>query len=50
MAKDELTSVGFKLTPEEKKKLEEYAKENDLNISQVMRRALKEFLQKKDEG
>ncbi len=49
MAKDEFTSVGFKLTLEEKKKLEEYAKANDLNISQVMRRALKEFLQK-DEG
>lgn len=38
------TSIGVKITQEEKDALLEYAKENDLSLSQVVRKACKEFL------
>ena len=36
-------TISVRLTEDEKKKLEEYAKEQDLSMSQVVRKALKEF-------
>ena len=36
------------LTEEEKQQLEEYAKKNDLKMSQVVRRALREFFLKEN--
>ena len=39
----------FVLPPELREKLEAYAKENDMPVSQVVRRAIKEFLSKESE-
>ena len=39
-------NVSVRLTAEEKKKLEQYAKEHDLSMSQVIRAAIKEYLRK----
>ena len=45
MAKATNTStVSFRLTEEEKKMLEQYCEENDLSMSQVIRRAIKEYI------
>ena len=41
------STVSVRLTSEEKEKLVEYCKENDLSISQVIRRAIREFLENK---
>ena len=40
-------SLTIRLSEEEKKAIEEYAKEHDLSMSQVVRRALKEFFKDK---
>ena len=40
-----VSTVSVRLSDEEKKRLEEYAKENDLTLSQVIRKALKNFLE-----
>lgn len=41
-----MKNVTFRLSDEEREKLEIYAKENDLSLSQVIRKAIKEFLEK----
>ena len=43
MAED-MAKTSFRLTLEEKEALDKYAKENDLSSSQVIRRALREYL------
>ena len=44
MAKEEITKISFRLSIEEKDKLVEYCEANDLNMSQVIRKAIREFL------
>lgn len=47
MAKDtKFSTVSVRLTIEERKELEEYAKENDLSLSQVLRKAVKDLIKK----
>jgi len=41
------TNITVRLSVEEKEALLKYAEEQDLTMSQVVRRALKEFLEKK---
>lgn len=41
------TNITVRLSVEEKETLLKYAEEQDLTMSQVVRRALKEFLEKK---
>lgn len=43
-----MTNIGIRLEESEKQAIMEYAKENDLSISQVVRRAIKEFLMKEN--
>lgn len=38
------TNITVRLSSEEKQALQDYANEHDLTMSQVVRRALKEFL------
>lgn len=45
MSKTAKITVNF--SEEEKEKLKKYAEENDLTVSQVIRRACKEFLESK---
>lgn len=45
MSKTAKITVNF--SEEEKEKLKKYAEENDLTVSQVIRRACKEFLENK---
>lgn len=40
-----MTTISVRISQEEKKKIEEYAKKEDLTMSQVIRKALKEFFQ-----
>ena len=40
-----MTTISVRISQDEKKKLEEYAKKEDLTMSQVIRKALKEFFQ-----
>lgn len=42
--KEIMTKTSFRLSEEEKKALEEYANEHDLSVSQVIRRACREYL------
>ena len=42
------TNITVRLSAEEKEALAKYAEEQDLTMSQVVRRALKEFLEKKE--
>jgi predicted transcriptional regulator len=39
-----LTTISIRIEEEEKEALQKYAKEHDLTVSQVVRRAIKEFL------
>ena len=41
-----MTTISVRLEEEEKKALQEYANDNDLSVSQVVRRAIKEFMEK----
>lgn len=41
-----MTTISVRLEEEEKKVLQEYANENDLTVSQVVRRAIKDYLEK----
>lgn len=41
-----MTSITIRISQEEKDTLEQIAKENDLSLSQVVRKAIKEFLNK----
>lgn len=38
------TRVAARLSAEEKKALDQYAADNDMSISQIIRKALKDFL------
>ena len=40
----EMTKISFRLPVDEKNALEEYAKENDLTVSQVIRKACRDFI------
>lgn len=42
------TTISFRLSEEEKLALEKYAEENDLSVSQVIRKAIKDFMDKQD--
>lgn len=44
MAK-EYSTISVRLTEEEKKELEQFAQEHDLTMSQVVRKALKAYLE-----
>ena len=41
-----MKTISVRLSEEEKEKIEKFAKENDLSLSQVIRKALKEFFEK----
>ena len=43
-----LAGISIRLEEDEKQMVLEYAKENDLSMSQVVRRALKEFFKDKE--
>ncbi len=44
----ENSSITVRLSEDEKKALQTYAEENDLTLSQIVRRAIKSFLEKKE--
>lgn len=46
MKENKTVQIKFRLTESQKKQVEEYAAAQDLNISEVMRQALKEFFKK----
>ena len=39
-----MTTISVRMSEEEKEKLEQFAKEEDLTMSQIIRRALKEYM------
>ena len=41
-----MSTISIRVSEEEKEAIMKYAKENDLTMSQVMRKAIKEFLAK----
>ena len=43
-----MKNVSFRISDEEREKIEAYADVNDLSVSQVIRKAIKEFLDKTD--
>ena len=43
------TTVSARLTLEEKEELEKFAKQNDLKMSQIIRKAIKEYIENNDE-
>lgn len=43
-----MVSISVKMEEAEKEALQQYADENDLSMSQVVRRALREFIQKEN--
>ena len=43
-----MTNIGIRLEESEKQAIVEYANAHDLSISQVVRRAIKEFLAKEN--
>lgn len=45
---EEMTKTSFRLSVKEKEALDKYAEENDLSSSQVIRRALREYLDKQN--
>lgn len=42
-----MTILSIRIEEEDKEKLQKYAKDNDLSMSQVIRKAIKEFLKEK---
>ena len=44
-----MTTITIRLDESEKQAIAEYAEANDLSMSQVVRRALKEYLAKQEE-
>ena len=42
-----MTTISVRLSDEEKQAVEEFAKKEDLTMSQIVRKALKEFLEKR---
>jgi len=45
-----MVTMTIRVAEEEKERIEKYAKENDLSASQVVRRAIKEFMMGKNCG
>ena len=45
LAKDDMTKISFRISIGEKEALMEFADENDLTVSQIIRRAVKQFLE-----
>jgi hypothetical protein len=45
MKENKAVQIKFRLTESQKKRVEEYAAAHDLNVSEVMRLALKEFFE-----
>lgn len=43
-----MTTISVRINEEEKQKLEQLAKQEDLSMSQIIRKALKEYLSKKE--
>ena len=43
-----LATITIRLDEKEKQAIQEYANENDLSVSQVVRKAIKEFLKDKE--
>ena len=43
-----MKNVSFRISDQEREKIEAYADANDLSVSQVIRKAIKEFLDKTD--
>ena len=41
---EEMTKTSFRLSVAEKQALDEYAANNDLSVSQVIRRAIRQYL------
>lgn len=41
-----LAQIATRITEEEKQKIEKFAKEHDLTLSQILRKAIKEFMEK----
>lgn len=41
-----MKNITFRISDEEREKLEAFARDNDLSLSQVIRKAIKEFLEK----
>jgi hypothetical protein len=48
MADNKLLQVAARITEEEKLKLVKYCEDNDLTMSQVIRKAIKEYLSGQD--
>ena len=46
---EETTTLSLRLPKEEKEMLADYAQEHDLSMSQVIRKAIKELLNKEEE-
>ena len=46
MSKERSTSFGFAVPPEMHSQLKEIAKREDLRISQIIRRAIREYLER----
>ena len=44
MANEDMTKISVRISKEEKEILIEYGNDNDLTMSQIIRRAIKEFL------
>lgn len=44
-AEKNVTAISVKITAEEKEALKSYCEENDLTMSQVIRRAIKKYLE-----
>jgi predicted transcriptional regulator len=45
MGKENMTTVSIRISQEEKDKLQELAKNNDLSMSQIIRKALRLYLE-----
>ena len=43
---EQLVKISLRITEAEKQAITEYAEKNDLSMSQVVRKAIKEFLSK----
>lgn len=45
-----MTTISIRIEEEEKDQLQQYAKEHDLSLSQVIRRAIRDFLATKEDS
>jgi predicted transcriptional regulator len=44
-----MTTISIRIEEDEKEQLQDYAKEHDLTLSQVIRRAIRDFLAAKED-